>query len=167
AFVERVNIREQVAWSHPANVAETQSLADDYLRMGIVRAQKATRPAPYTEANERTVLVVGGGIAGLTAAADAAETGFNVVLVEKSSSLGGFGARLHKQYPKRFPFRDAAPVTIGDTIVSLEALPNIRTMVKAEVAEIAGQPGRFDVTIRQSDGSTDQVTAGAIVVATG
>ena len=66
--VERVNIREQVVWSHPANHPETQSMAQDYLRMGIVRAQKATTPTPYTEANERSILVVGGGAAGLAAA---------------------------------------------------------------------------------------------------
>ena len=41
AFVERVNLREQTVWSHPAGHEETQSLAEDYLRMGLVRAQKA------------------------------------------------------------------------------------------------------------------------------
>ncbi len=67
AFVERVNIREQVAWSHPARHEETDALAADYLRMGLVRAQKALPARPYTEANERTVLVVGGGAAGISA----------------------------------------------------------------------------------------------------
>jgi quinone-modifying oxidoreductase subunit QmoB len=80
-FVERVNIREQVAWSHPANDPETQSLAEDYLRMGIVRAQKAAPPSPYTEANERTVLVVGGGAAGLSAAVAAAEAAVGLAII--------------------------------------------------------------------------------------
>ena len=57
ATVERVNLREQVAWSHPPGHEETQSLANDALRMGIVRAQKTRPPTPFTEANERTVLV--------------------------------------------------------------------------------------------------------------
>ena len=113
-FVERVNLREQVAWSHPPQDDETQSLGNDYLRMGIVRTQKATPPAPYLEANERTVLVVGGGIAGVTAALDAARTGYDVVLVEKSPLLGGYSARLHKQVPKRPPYRDPAAVEIVD-----------------------------------------------------
>jgi len=83
AFVERVNLREQVAWSHPAGHEETQALAEDNLRMGLVRAQKSVPPSPYTEANERTVLVVGGGAAGISAAISAARSGFGVVLVEK------------------------------------------------------------------------------------
>jgi quinone-modifying oxidoreductase subunit QmoB len=167
AFVERVNIREQVAWSHAPHAEETQSLADDYLRMGMVRAQKATVSAPYTEANERTVLIIGGGIAGLAAAADASETGFKVVVVEKSSALGGFAAHLHKEYPKRPPYRDAVPVDLTRRIQALNARPNVQLMLNAEVAGITGQPGRFAVTIRRIDGSADLVTAGAIVVATG
>ena len=90
AFVERVNLREQVVWSHPARHDETQALAEDYLRMGLVRAQKAAPPTPYTEANERTVLVVGGGDAGINAATSAARSGFGVVLVEKEAELGGY-----------------------------------------------------------------------------
>ena len=126
AFVERVNIREQVAWSHPANHPETQSMAEDYLRMGIVRAQKATSPTPYTEANERSILVVGGGAAGLAAAEDAAKTGFDVVLVEKSARLGGYASRLHKQFPKRSPHDALEPVDIRAKIQEVESLPNVR-----------------------------------------
>src|SRR5512146_1959760 len=53
------------------------------------KAAKRRRPTPYTEANERRVLVVGGGIAGLNAALDAAAAGFDVVLVEREARLGG------------------------------------------------------------------------------
>jgi quinone-modifying oxidoreductase subunit QmoB len=166
AFVERVNIREQVVWSHPPNHEETQNLANDYLRMGIVRAQKATVPTPYTEAHERTVLVVGGGTAGLAAAIDAAQTGFDVVLVEKSARLGGYGARLYKQFPKHPPYRDLQPLDTEVRIREVGSLPNIRTMLQAEVAAISGEPGRFSVTIRRDD-AMEQVTVGAVVLATG
>lgn len=166
ALVERVNIREQVAWSHPSNDPETQSLANDYLRMGIVRAQKATTPAPYTEANERTVLVVGGGAAGLAAARDAAETGFDVVLIERSATLGGFAARLHRQFPKHPPYREPEPVEIDATIRAVQSLSNVRIFAGSEVTEISGQPGRFTVTVRR-DGGAEQVTVGAVVLATG
>ena len=166
AFVERVNIREQVVWSHPPNQEETQNLANDYLRMGIVRAQKATLPTPYTEAHERTVLVIGGGTSGLDAAIDAAQTGFGVVLVEKSARLGGYGARLHKQFPKHPPYRDLEPLDIETKIREVDSLPNVRTILQAEVADISGQPGRFSVTIRR-DASREGMTVGAIVMATG
>ena len=166
AIVERVNIREQVVWSHPPNQPETQNLANDNLRMGIVRAQKATVPTPYTEAHERTVLVVGGGAAGLAATIDAAQTGFDVVLVEKSTSLGGYGARLHREFPKYPPYRDLKPVDIASIIREVETLPNVRTILNGEVVNTSGQPGRFSVTIRQ-DGASEQVTVGAVVMATG
>src|SRR5262249_47184493 len=52
AAVHRVNIREQVVWSHEPNTQETQSLAEDYLRMGIVKAQKTNPPEPFTQAND-------------------------------------------------------------------------------------------------------------------
>src|SRR5262245_25339380 len=87
-LVQRVDLLEQVAWSHDPNNEETQNLANDYVRMGMVRAQKTQLATPYTEANERTILVVGGGIAGMTAALDAGDTGFRVVLVEKEAALG-------------------------------------------------------------------------------
>jgi quinone-modifying oxidoreductase subunit QmoB len=166
AFVERVNIREQVVWSHPPNEPETQSLANDYLRMGIVRAQKATTPTPYTEAHERTVLVIGGGTAGLAAATDAAKTGFDVVLVEKQATLGGYRARLHRQFPKQPPYREPASLDLEASIREISSLPNVRIFLRAEVADISGQPGRFTVAIR-GGGDMEHVTVGAIVVATG
>ena len=116
AFVERVNLREQVAWSHPAGHEETQSLAEDNLRMGLVRAQKASPPRPHTEANERTVLVVGGGAAGISAATSAARSGFGVVLVERAAELGGYAARLHKQFPTRPPYQELEPTDIAARI---------------------------------------------------
>ncbi|HET8578243.1 MAG TPA: FAD-dependent oxidoreductase [Methylomirabilota bacterium] len=166
AFVERVNIREQVAWSHPPNLEETQSLAEDYLRMGIVRAQKATPPTPYTEANERTVLVVGGGAAGVSAAISAARSGFAVVLVEKEPRLGGYAAKLHRQFPKRPPYEAPEEPDIGARVRELEALPGVMVLTSAHVQEISGQPGRFAVRIATAAGSRE-VTVGAIVLATG
>jgi quinone-modifying oxidoreductase subunit QmoB len=166
AFVERVNIREQVVWSHAPHHPETQSLAEDYLRMGIVRAQKATPPTPYTEANTRAVLVVGGGITGLSAAIHAARAGFDVVLVEQSPELGGYAARLRRQFPKRSPYRDLEPVEIHALIREAESLPAIRIFTAGEVAEISGEPGHFSVLIRHH-GAVVEAVVGAIVLATG
>ena len=67
-FTERVNIREHVIWCHPANDEDTQMMAEDYLRMGCAKTHKAEVPEPYTEEIDKTVLVVGGGITGMTAA---------------------------------------------------------------------------------------------------
>jgi quinone-modifying oxidoreductase subunit QmoB len=166
AFVERVNLREQVAWSHPARHEETQALGEDHLRMGLVRAQKATPPAPYTESNARTVLVVGGGMAGISAATSAARSGFDVVLVEKETELGGYAARLHKQYPTRQPYQALEDTDIAAQIRALRSLTGVRILTGASVEEIAGEPGRFSAKVKSAEG-LDELTVGAIVLATG
>jgi quinone-modifying oxidoreductase subunit QmoB len=167
AFVERVNLREQVAWSHPPNDEETQALAQDYLQMGIVRAQKATPPSPNTEANDRTVLVVGGGAAGLTAALSAARSGAPVVLVEREPALGGYAARLHRQYPARPPYAELEETDIAATIREVQSRPGIGVMLEARVTSVSGQPGHFTVTIAGAGSATAEMTVGAIVLATG
>ena len=145
AFVERVNLREQVAWSHPPNHDETQALAEDYLQMGIVRAQKASPPSPYTEANERTVLVVGGGAAGITAALSAARSGAPVVLVEQEAALGGYAGRLHRQYPTRPPYAALEETDIAEKIRDVQSLPSVGVMLRSRVTSVAGQPDRKSV----------------------
>jgi len=166
AFVERVNIREQVVWSHPAGHEETQSLAEDHLRMGLVRAQKSAPPRPYTESNERSLLVVGGGVAGLSAAIGAARSGFAVVLVEKEASLGGYARHLRQQFPKRPPYRAPEPTDVAERIREVESLPNVRVLTGASVEDVSGEPGRFSAVVRQGS-ETVGVTVGAVVLATG
>ncbi len=166
AFVERVNIREQVAWSHPARHEETDALAADYLRMGLVRAQKALPPRPYIEANERTVLVVGGGAAGISAASSAARSGFSVVLVEREGELGGYAARLHKQFPTRPPYEELEPTEIAAQIRELRSLPGVTILTGSAVEGISGEPGKFRAKIRSGTTSAE-VTVGAVVLATG
>jgi len=87
----RVNLREQVAWTQPAGEEDSQMMADDYLRMGVAQA---LRTAPSVAGPEgeysRTVLVLGGGVSGLSAALEAARTGYDVLLVERDDRLGGW-----------------------------------------------------------------------------
>jgi quinone-modifying oxidoreductase subunit QmoB len=165
-FVERVNLREQVAWSHPPNEDETQALAADYLRMGIVRAQKASPPTPYTAANKRTVLVVGGGVAGLSAAISAARSDYGVVLVEREAELGGYAAKLHRQFPKRPPYDEPTATDVADKVRMLRSLPNVRVYTAAQVREVSGEPGRYRAAIDGPEGPVE-VECGAIVLATG
>jgi heterodisulfide reductase subunit A len=89
------------------------------------------------------VLVVGGGIASMQASLDLAESGFKVYLMEKSSSIGG----VMSQLDKTFPTNDCAMCTMAPKLVDTGRHRNITLISNASVKEIAGDPGKFNVTI--------------------
>jgi len=167
-ITERVNIREFVAWMQPPNTDDTQSLAEDYVRMGIVRSQKGDLPEPAILENlSSTILVIGGGITGMTAALEGAKAGYQVVLVEKEPKLGGFANKLYKKIPTR-DYREPVYVDtdIEKVVKEVESNSNIKVYKSSKVEKTAGQPGLYDVTI-SSNGSSETVKIGAIVMATG
>ncbi len=163
-ITERVNLREHVVWCQPAGEEDTQMLAEDYLRMGIVRVQKSKLPTPFLEETDKTVLVIGGGAAGLQASLDAAAAGRTVVLVEKEAELGGFMAKCRKTTPTGPPYQDLADVTIHETVEQVQADSNITVKTGTTIEKIAGAPGMFDVTFNNG-GGTQRV--GSIVLAAG
>jgi quinone-modifying oxidoreductase subunit QmoB len=167
-ITERVNIREFVAWMQPPNTEDTQSLADDYMIMGIIKAQKGELPEPAILENlSKTVLVIGGGITGMTAALEAAKAGQKVVLVEKEAQLGGFANRLFKKIPTR-DFREPVIVDteIEKVIKEVESNSNVKVYKSAKIEKTEGQPGLYDVTIATGSGPVVE-KIGAIVMATG
>ncbi len=166
AVVERVNLREHVAWSHRAKDEDTQMLAADYLRMGIARALKTEPIEPVSGDMSETVLVVGGGIAGLTAAREAARAGHDVVLVEQGPSLGGFMLGLKSRFPATPPYETLHADSLSDLVNAVTYQLHIRVFTSTCILKTAGQPGMFDVTLATEAGETT-VRAGAIVVATG
>ena len=169
-LLDRVNLREQVVWCHPANDEDTQMMAEDYLRMGMTKVDKMELPEPYLggegEALSKDILVVGGGIAGMTAALETAKAGYQVSLVEKEETLGGFGAKLKQTTPSKPPYQELEETTISDLISQVEAHEKIKVLTSAEIEKIEGGPGLFDATIK-SNGGEDAARYGAIVQATG
>lgn len=99
-----------------------------------------TAPSVY-----RTILVVGGGIAGITAALEAAEAGYEVFIVEKEPYLGGRVAQLNKYFPKLCPPYCGLEINFQ----RIKKNPQIRFATLAEVESISGGPGNFDVKIKQ------------------
>lgn len=102
-------------------------------------------PSETARSVHRSILIIGGGIAGISAAVEAAEVGFEVVIVEKEAYLGGRVAQLNKYFPK------LCPPTCGLEInfQRIKKNPKIRFFTMAEVEKISGQPGNFDVVVRQ------------------
>ncbi len=154
-IVDRVNLREQVVWSHPKGdktleIDHTQMLANDYLKMGMARIDKILPPEPYKLDNfTRKILVIGGGITGISAAIDAAKVGYDVTIVEKEDKLGGYAAKVRKQLPVNQPYTGLVPPIISDKIRELASFPNITVKTSTMVARIAGQPGDFTVTLKK------------------
>ena len=163
--VEFVNLREQVAWCQPPDDEDTQMMAGDYLRIGIIKAQKAELSEPFAESEniDKTIMVVGGGIAGITTALETAAAGYETVLVEKSAKLGGWMAKLKKSVPRSAPYEDLEDTGIEEKIKRVEADEKITLYTSAKIAEIKGAPGMFDVTLKGGE----SFRVGAIVQATG
>ncbi|WDP91803.1 MAG: hydrogenase iron-sulfur subunit [Desulfobacter sp.] len=102
--------------------------------------------APVAENASDSVMVVGGGIAGIQAALDLADTGFDVFLVEKSAGIGGTMARLDKT----FPTDDCAPCILLPRLADCVRRPNIRLITLAEVDSVAGRVGDFKIRIKKT-----------------
>jgi len=174
-IVEKVALREHVVWCQPPGEEDTQMLAEDYLRMYLAKIQKMQPLVPFQpeEAIDKGVLVVGGGITGLTAALAAAKTGYDVRLVEKTAKLGGWLAKQHRSIPTRPPYRELEDTGIAALIAEVEAHPRITLHTSAATRNIAGAPGLFDVTLvstANGNGGGDDLASfrvGAIIQATG
>jgi len=166
-IIERVNIREHVTWSHAPNDEDTQMLADDYIRMGISKAKKMELPEPHIEENiNKTVLVIGGGVTGMTAAKEVANAGYNAIIVEKEAQLGGFMNKMHKKLPMSWPYASLEDTGLDAKIQEVTGDPNIKVYTSAEVDKIAGQPGQYKVTIKNGSGDIEE-EAGSVIMATG
>ncbi|MCG8683301.1 MAG: FAD-dependent oxidoreductase, partial [Desulfobacterales bacterium] len=163
-IIERANLREGVVWPHsretyPAltedqkddeeHFDQIQMKAEDYIKMGMIRLEKVTLPEPFkTESFSKKILVMGGGVTGMSAAVDAAKAGYEVTIVEKTDSLGGYAAKLRSQMPVEAPFETLQAPVVDALIAEVEANTNIDVRTNCEVARIAGQPGEFTVTIK-------------------
>ncbi|MGA7949840.1 MAG: hydrogenase iron-sulfur subunit [Thiobacillaceae bacterium] len=167
----RANLREGVIWIRPDTDEAretTQEMAEDYIRMGCAEVKAMTQPGgnPNTGGN-RTLLVVGGGMTGMTAALEASKTGYPVVLVEKTGALGGWAAKLWKRMPVHEPYKAPVDAGVADMVAQIEADPNIKVYLNAVIAKTDGAPGRFVVDIATESGSVATEDIGAIVQATG
>lgn len=166
-IMERVNLREQVAWSHPANDEDTQMLAEDSLRMGIVKAKESEPPSPFVGENlSRRVLVVGGGLAGMTAANEIAGAGYEAVLVEKSGELGGYLKDVYKMPPSQPPYEEMMDSPLDRLREELGSRPGVTVFTGAQILGISGAPCMFDVRIGRN-GEEIRERVGGIVLAAG
>jgi len=169
--ISRANLREGVIWCQPADADKqeiVQEMADDYVRMACAETKKQQVPVPNpNHGSNKRILVVGGGISGLTAAAEAAKTGYDVLLVEKTGALGGHAAKLAKRVPNREPYADPMDTGIAELIKQVEGNKHISVHLNSTITKTSGAPGQFSVDISKESGGTSTENVGAIIMASG
>ena len=162
----RANLREQVVWAevkpaegqqpHKEAAAFLQETASDYMRMACTRAKKTLPAEPYKlEEINKTILVMGGGLAGLTAAKEAAAAGYQVIIVEKEEKLGGKAAGWRKSFPSKAPWTSLEENPIEAMIAEVEKNSSITVKTGTEVARISGAPGNFGVTFKATGSKSE------------
>lgn len=169
--VSRANLREGVIWVRPDNEEAketTQEMANDYVRMGCAEVKYMAPPSPSQEqAVNRQILIVGGGITGMTAAIEASKAGYQSVLVEKTAQLGGVTGQLYKRIPAKSPYKTPQDNGVADMVAQIEANPDITVYLNSTVTKTSGAPGRFSSDITTESGSTVVENFGSIVQASG
>jgi heterodisulfide reductase subunit A len=141
-MLEMANIREQCSWVHPDKVIGTEK-AIDIVQMATAKTRWFEPLFPREIGVTRWALVIGGGIAGIQAALDIANAGVEVVLVERSPSIGGRMAQLDKT----FPTLDCSGCILTPRMTEVAQHPNITLYTWAEVEAVRGFVGNFEVDI--------------------
>ncbi len=143
-MLEFVNIREQCSWSHGPKLSEEATKKAITLIKGSYERSRELEPLEtISEKGSREILIIGGGIAGITAALELGYLGFKVHLVERKPSIGGNMAKLTKV----FPTLDCAQCILTPRMAEIGRNPNVNLLTYAEVQEASGRPGNFNVKI--------------------
>ena len=160
-LTEIANIREQISWVHEAEPDAATVKAIEIIETIIEKVRYDEPLEPFSLPLVKRALVIGGGIAGMTAALHIADAGYPVVLVEREAQLGGKMGQLSSLYLNF----DTAPDLLQSRIEAVTRHPNIQVLTEAEVTELGGYVGNFTAKVNGSEPFTFDV--GAIVVATG
>jgi heterodisulfide reductase subunit A len=159
---EIANIRDQVARVHQKEKSQATQKAIEIINGSI---QKVTRKTPQTNLTKKvdsTVAVIGGGIAGMSAALSLAQRGAKVKLIEKQSQLGGLLNSINILYPRDI----SAPEFLKEKIQQIGDNSNIEVITHAEVKNVTGAVGDYQLSINKN-GKENSIKAGAIIFAAG
>ena len=159
---EMANIREHDSWVHPHEQQKATEKAKDIVRMAVA---KATLLEPQTEPElevKDSSLVIGAGVAGMTAALSMASQGFRVHLIEKEEEPGGMTEKLYKLYPT---LADASEV-VEPLIQAVKSNKNIELLTSTTLKDVSGYVGNFNAIATGPEGDRE-MSVGTIIVAPG
>ena len=172
SLVVRAPIREYVAWTQKTKDEngefdeDTQLAGEEYIQMYYAKIKKHGIPEAFEQDTSKNLLVIGGGVSGMTAAMEAANAGYSVNLVEKEDHLGGFCLDEYKLIPAQAPFRDPQMNSVSEAVSAVASNNLITVHASSFVVSISGQPGEFQVKLN-TDGGFKEFKSGAIIMATG
>jgi len=160
---EMANIRDQCSWVHMQERGEATEKAKDLVRMGVAKAAFLEPQKDIEAPLIPKALVIGGGVAGLSAAESLADMGLEVILVEKEEQLGGLMNQLHQLAPEG----DKAADRLSSLIENVQSKSNVTIHMDSYVESVGGYIGNYEVAIHPKEGDTIKEKVGCIVVATG
>ena len=158
---EMANIRDQCSWVHMHQHKEATEKAKDLVRMAVAKAALLEPLPTQTIDVNKKALVIGGGLAGMTAAGMISRSGFEVYLIEKEAELGGKARKI------RFTLdgTDVQPRLMSLT-EEIEKDPRIHLFKGTAIQRIDGFVGNFKTRVKKGD-ETEEINHGIIIVATG
>jgi heterodisulfide reductase subunit A-like polyferredoxin len=159
---ELANIREQDAWVHRADHQVATEKAKQLVSMAVAKASRLKPIQRGTLNVQHQALVIGGGLAGMTAALSIAAQGFPVYLVEREAQLGGNLRHIRVGCEGSDP-----QAFLTQIIEQVRDEPRITVLLETEPVEVSGYVGQYHTTVRRSDGNQQELVHGVVVVATG
>lgn len=160
-YYDMANIREHCSWVHSKEQEAATRKAKDIIRMSVARACHLEPLQEFDLPVDKRALVVGGGVAGMTAALSIADQGHEVFLVEKEKDLGGIARRLHYTLEGL-----DVQAYLRDLVQKVYKHPLIHLYTDAEITEVKGYVGNFTTSIKSERGQA-VIEHGATVIATG
>ncbi len=158
---EMANIRNQCSWVHKNDPEEATKKSKDMVRMGVAKAALLQPLAESTMAVNQAVLVIGGGVAGMAAAKNMSDQGYQTFLLEKSDVLGGQARNLHETWRGE----DIQEYLKGLTD-AVESDPAIDIFLNSRITQVDGFVGNFKTTVT-SNGNSRVLEHGVTLIASG
>jgi len=161
-LIEMANIRNQNAWVHSQEPAAATAKAKDLVRMAVAKVSRQTARKPLRIPIAPSVLVIGGGVAGMTSALNLAEQGYRIHLIEKTNQLGGNALHLYQTWSG-----ENVPRFLKGLKEAVQQHPQIEVSYSSTVATVGGHVGDFTSLIRTGPNRKRTIDHGAVIIATG
>ena len=158
---EMANIRNQCSWVHSAHKQDASKKAKNLIQMAVSKASLLEPLYEQEMAMNRSALVIGGGLAGMTAAKNLADQGYHTYLIEKTSALGGQALHLYKTWQG-----DDVSKYVAECIHGINSSPNIDVLLNTRLKKADGFVGNFQSIVETKD-KEQQIEHGVTIIATG